>query len=87
MRYILAVFLLFLLVAPVSAQSDSDKVVFKAMQDEIERNKEEIVLPNMQRPFFLSYALGHYRQFEIVGVLGGVVNSYVSNGNTTGESS
>ena len=39
MRYILAVFLLFLLVAPVSAQSDSDKVVFKAMQDEIERNK------------------------------------------------
>ena len=84
MRYILAVFLLFLLVAPVSAQSDSDKVVFKAMQDEIERNKEEIVLPNMQRPFFLSYALGYYRQFEIVGVLGGVVNSYVSNGNTTG---
>ena len=35
-------------------------------------------------PFLLSYALGHYRQFEIVGVLGGVVNSYVSNGNTTG---
>lgn len=84
MRYILAILLLFSLVGPLTAQSEDDKVIFKAMQDEMERNKKEIVLPDMQRPFFLSYALGRFRQFDIVGVLGGITRSFVSDNNATG---
>jgi len=84
MRYILAILLFFVLIVPSTAQHEADKLIFKAMQDEMNRNKQEIVLPNMQRPFFLSYAFATYRQFQVIGVLGGVTSSFVSDGNSTG---
>lgn len=78
MKYTLLLFLSFLFLIPAYAQQDSDKIIFRAMQDEIQRNKEHLALQGMPTPFFLSYALGRYRQFEIVGVLGGITNSYVA---------
>ena len=62
--------------SPVFAQQDADEVIFNAMRDEMKRNQEQLALPGMQKPFFMSYAFGHYRQFEVVGILGSVVNSY-----------
>jgi len=65
----------FLLAGPVVAQSEEDRVIFKAMQDELQRNKAELALPGMDKPFYLSYSFGMYRQFEVIGVLGAITNS------------
>lgn len=58
------------------AQSAKDDVIFKAMQDELQRNKEELSLADFGKPFFLSYALGTSRKFEVSGSLGAITNSY-----------
>lgn len=75
MRNTILLFLSFLFLLPAYAQQNKDSVIFKAMQDEMQRNRNELVLPGMPKPFFMSYALGRYRQFEVVGVLGSIVNS------------
>ena len=84
MKYILSILLFFLLVAPLAAQNDQDRVIFKAMQDEMQRNKEQLVLPGMQRPYYLSYTLGRYRSFEVRASLGGIVNAYETPWNSQG---
>ena len=75
MRYILSLLIFFLLVGPVVAQNEQDQVIFKAMQDELQRNKAELALPGMDKPFYLSFSLGRFRQFEVVGELGAITNS------------
>lgn len=85
MKYTLLFILCLLFLLPADAQVESDKVVFQAMQDEIQRNKEQLALPGMQSPFFISYGFGRYRQFEIVGVLGGITNSYVGPWSSVGS--
>lgn len=75
MKYILSLLLCFLLLGSVFAQSEQDQVIFKAMQDELQRNKENLALPGMDKPFYLSYSLGRYRQFEVSGTLGAITNS------------
>ena len=45
------------------------------MQDELQRNKAELALPGMDKPFYLSFSLGRFRQFEVVGELGAITNS------------
>ena len=57
MRYILSLLIFFLLVGPVVAQNEQDQVIFKAMQDELQRNKAELALPGMDKPFYLSFSL------------------------------
>ncbi|WP_065218937.1 MULTISPECIES: metallopeptidase TldD-related protein [Butyricimonas] len=84
MKYILSILLFFLLVAPLAAQNDQDRVIFKAMQDEMQRNKEQLVLPGMQKPYYLSYTLGRYRSFEVRASLGGIVNAYETPWNSQG---
>ena len=67
MKYILSIILFFLLVGSLSAQNEQDQVIFKAMQDEMQRSKDQLMLPGMQKPYYLSYTLGRTHQFE--GVL------------------
>ena len=78
MKYILSIILFFLLAGSLSAQNEQDQVIFKAMQDEMQRSKEQLMLPGMQKPYYLSYTLGRTHQFEVVGALGGVTNFYES---------
>lgn len=75
MRYILSLLIFFLLAGSVTAQNEQDQVIFKAMQDELQRNKENLMLPGMDKPFYLSYSYGRSRQFEVIGVLGAITNS------------
>lgn len=56
---------------------DSDSVIFAAMNDEMQRNKE-LSLPGADKPYYLSYTAGRARQFNISAVLGGVINSSVT---------
>lgn len=76
-RYYLSFVFLFLGLIPVLAQSGLDQTVVKAMQDEMERNRQELVLPKADKPFFIAYTVGVSRQFEIGGELGALVVSNV----------
>ncbi len=52
-----------------------DQTIFRAMQDELDRNRAELVLPGNDKPFYLSYAVGTSDIFDITGVLGSIVAS------------
>lgn len=45
------------------AKPDSDPLL-AAMQDELEREKAELVLPGMQRPYFISYRLEDIQSYD-----------------------
>ncbi|WP_065218379.1 MULTISPECIES: metallopeptidase TldD-related protein [Butyricimonas] len=76
-RFILYIVFLFLLgsLSPVTAQTDKDNVIIKAMQDELQRSMEQLSLPKVQKPFFISYATGASRHFEIEATLGAITRS------------
>ena len=39
----------------LSAQNqEEDKLIFKALQDELNRNKNELYLPGFDKPYFIS---------------------------------
>ncbi|WP_231932298.1 MULTISPECIES: metallopeptidase TldD-related protein [Butyricimonas] len=78
MRYYIFIFLVILFASPVVAQSESDEIIFKAMQDEMKRTREQLVLPGMTKPFYVAYSVARSRQVDVAGVLGGIVNSNVT---------
>lgn len=69
-----------ILPSPESTQitdTSDDDVIFKAMQDELLRNKN-LALPGEAKPYYLSYTLARYRMYQINASLGGVTYSQVS---------
>ena len=62
MRYTILLFFIFW-VSLSHAQTQEDLTVFTAMGDEQARTKEQLVLPLMSKPFYVSYALSLSRQF------------------------
>lgn len=69
---------LFLSGAAMSQGSGEDAVIMKAMQDELTRNYQKLQLGQFKQPYFLEYAFGRVSNFEILGSLGAVLNSYQS---------
>ena len=78
MRYYILLLLTILFMGPLSAQNETDDIIFKAMQDEMKRTQEQLVLPNSPKPFYVSYSVARSRSFEVVGTLGGVTTSNVT---------
>ncbi len=74
MRYTILLFLIFL-VSLSHAQTQEDVTIFTAMGDEQARTKEQLTLPMMSKPFYVSYALLLSRQFSVEATLGSVLNS------------
>ena len=74
MRYTILLFLIFL-VSLSRAQTQEDVTIFTAMGDEQARTKEQLTLPMMSKPFYVSYALLLSRQFSVEATLGSVLNS------------
>lgn len=68
-RYILFLSLL-LITMSLFAQNQDDKVIFSAMRDELKRNLEELVIPGVEKPFFIAYSIGAIRRYEMKGSLG-----------------
>lgn len=62
----------------VTEEGNVDEVIFKAIEDEMERNKEELALPNEPKPFYISNIIARTRQIHILGVQGGIVQSLVT---------
>lgn len=56
--------------AQSTSQSKVDDPMLKAMQAELEREKEQLVLPGMQQPYFIEYRLDDFSSFEAVANYG-----------------
>lgn len=69
-RYYLSFIFLFISLFPLLAQKGLEETVFRAMQDEMERNRRELMLPGAEKPFFIAYTVQQARQIEIGGELG-----------------
>jgi TldD protein len=52
------------------AQSQSNDPTLKAMQDELDREKSLLVLPGMQRPYFIEYRLDDLDSYEALASYG-----------------
>jgi TldD protein len=56
------------------AQQAGD-VLFKAMQDELDRTVSQLVMENLERPYFVSYTVDDVQQLEVHGSLGTLTQS------------
>ena len=82
MRYYIFLLLVVLFAGPAFGQGENNEVIFKAMQDEMERTREQLVLPDQAKAFYVSYAVARSRDFEVTGSLGSVAKSAMSDWNT-----
>lgn len=62
-------------ILPAQAQSAVDKVIFEAMDDELQRNGSELSLENAGTPFFISYIYARSKTFQIVGSMGALLEA------------
>jgi TldD protein len=53
-----------------SIAGTGDDAIFKAMQDEIGRNMSQLLMPGLDKPYFISYTIDDYQNLEINGTLG-----------------
>ena len=75
-------FISFFLFSAVQAQTDRQRLVFKAMSDELQRNMDSLSIRNWEKPFFIQYALQKGQLFQVqatLGALTGVNDFPVSN--------
>lgn len=68
----------------MSQKSSEDSVILQAMQDELTRNYQNLQLGQFKQPYFLEYTFGRVANFEVVGSLGAVLNSYQSQQTSSG---
>src|SRR5260370_41200336 len=52
------------------AMAQNDDPLLKAMQSELEREKAQLVLPGMQRPYFIEYQMDDLESFEALANYG-----------------
>jgi len=53
----------------------NDNGLFKAMQDEMDRSKKELKLPNSPTPYFVAYTVGENQYISVISSLGAVLLS------------
>lgn len=66
----LAVASLFIAAPITHAQTKIDDPILKAMQAELEREKSQLLLPGMERPYFIEYRLDDFTTYEAVANYG-----------------
>lgn len=54
----------------IAIAGTGDDAIFKAMQDEIGRNISQLVMPGLDKPYFISYTIDDYQNLEINSTLG-----------------
>lgn len=71
----LKILLLFVWVGSSLAYSQTDDVILKAMQDELDRNQKELTLKNLERPFFIMYGLMDSKSMQVAASMGALTSS------------
>lgn len=75
----LLVFTILLLTAG-TVWAQSQEVLFKAMQDELDRNMNKLVMEELERPYFISYTIDDYQALTATGSLGTLLQSNLDRG-------
>ncbi|MBN2227441.1 MAG: hypothetical protein JW763_08755 [candidate division Zixibacteria bacterium] len=70
----LAAMVVFALAVTASAER-SDANIFKAMQDELDRSMSELVMADLERPYFIAYTVDDFDELTIAGALGELTES------------
>ncbi len=73
MRYIYTIIITQLLAVLTLFGQTNDNVLFKAMQDEMDRSKKELILPNSPASYFLAYTVGETQYISVGSSLGSTV--------------
>ena len=55
--------------------ASEDDIIFAAMNDEMKRNLHQLALPDLEKPYYISYILNRHRHFQVTASLGGLLNS------------
>jgi len=65
--------------ATATAEKDPDKIILGAIQKEIQRGLDSLSLPNMQKPFYISYRYSPVNSLIVTAVNGSIKeSSYIS---------
>lgn len=75
---LLVLTLILLTAGPVWGQSQ--EVLFKAMQDELDRNMSKLVMEELDRPYFISYTIDDFQALTTTGSLGSLLQSNLDRG-------
>lgn len=70
MRYIYTLIITQLLAVLTLFGQTNDNVLFKAMQDEMDRSKKELILPNSPSAYFVAYTVGETQYISVSSSLG-----------------
>ena len=65
-------FFCFFLFPVTQAQTEKQRMVFKAMSDELQRNLDSLSIRNWEKPFFIQYAMQEGRIFQVQATLGAI---------------
>lgn len=57
------------------AQSLKEDIVFKAMQDELNRTAEKLQMENLERPYYVGYTVNQFETMEITSSFGALTKS------------
>ena len=71
-HHIIAGIFFLLLVHVIQAQTEKQRIVFKAMADELQRNIDSLSIKKWEKPFFIQYALQEGRLFQVQSTMGAI---------------
>lgn len=60
----------FLFFPAIQAQTERQRVIFNAMNDELQRNMDGLLIEGSEKPFFIQYALREGHLFQVQATLG-----------------
>ncbi len=75
MRFIYTLILAQLISAASMYGQTNENVLFKAMQDEMDRSKKELILPDSPAPFFVAYTVGETQYISVSSSLGAILST------------
>lgn len=65
---------------PTLLAAQGQDVIFKALQDELKRNSEKLVMEDLERPYYIGYTVDDYQSLTVKGSLGTLTESNLDRG-------
>ncbi|MFR1241029.1 MAG: hypothetical protein ACLSDJ_07820, partial [Butyricimonas faecihominis] len=75
MKYILLIIVTSISLSLFAQSERQDETIFRAMNDELQRTREQLHLQDLPTPFYVNYTVGRVHRFNVVGTLGSIVMS------------
>jgi len=75
MKKFLNIIISALLFITLQAQTNNDAIIFRAMQEEMDRSVKDLKLPNMPAPFFINYIIAEGETIDIIATMGTIISS------------